>query len=69
MRKRYDRAQTPYQRLLAAGVLDEAQRQSLAELYHGLNPVTLRAQIDETLNVLWKLAQQERSLRPSGPHT
>jgi hypothetical protein len=79
--KRYDRAQTPYQRLLASGALDEAQRQALAHLYQSLNPLALRAQLQETLRRLWQLADRprgaERDLRVSSrqrgretePHT
>lgn len=65
VRKRYDTARTPDQRLLAAGVLDDAQRQSLERRYRSLNPVQLRAQIDAALEVLWKLA--ERGLRIDRP--
>jgi hypothetical protein len=56
--KRYDRAQTPYQRLLASGVLEEPQRQALERLYRSVNPVRLRAEIDAALEVLWKLAHR-----------
>ena len=55
--KVYDKAQTPYQRLLKAGILTEAKRQELATIYHGLNPVTLLKQINENLEHLWTLAQ------------
>jgi hypothetical protein len=55
-RKAYDRAQTPYQRLLAAGVLDENARAKLVALYETLNPVALRKQMDESLEALWKLS-------------
>lgn len=58
VKKCYDRAQTPYQRVVAADVLDEAKRESLARQYERLNPVKLRAQIDEALEVLWKLADR-----------
>jgi hypothetical protein len=64
VRKRYDRAQTPYQRLLAAGVLDEAQRATLAALYRGLNPVRLLAEIDAALAVLGTLAERGRGPAP-----
>jgi hypothetical protein len=56
--KRYDRAQTPHQRLLAAGVLTPDQRAALETLYRTLNPLTLRAQIDEALRRLWQLADR-----------
>ena len=36
--KVYDTAQTPYQRLLRAGILTEAKRYELATTYHGINP-------------------------------
>jgi hypothetical protein len=56
--KIYDRAQTPYQRLLGSGVLTEAKRQELAATYHGLNPVLLLSEINENLEHLWKLAER-----------
>jgi len=55
--KVYDRARTPYQRLLDSGVLTEAKQQELAATYHGLNPVLLLKQINENLESLWKLAE------------
>jgi len=54
--KGYDAARTPYQRLAASGVLDGAQQEVLRQLYQSLNPVRLRAQIDATLEELWKHA-------------
>ncbi len=54
--KVYDTAQTPYQRLLKAGVLTEAKRQELATTYHLLNPATLLKQINENLENLWAMA-------------
>lgn len=54
--KRYDRAQTPYQRLLASGILTPDQRHALDTLYRSLNPVALRTQIQENLRRLWQLA-------------
>ena len=55
--KVYDRAQTPYQRLVKAGVLTEDNRQELAAIYRGLNPVSLLKQINENLERLWDLAE------------
>jgi hypothetical protein len=60
VRKRYDAAQTPYQRLRSSGVLDAAAQADLAGHYAGLNPVRLRAQIDAALQALWTLADRER---------
>jgi hypothetical protein len=57
VRKCYDVAQTPYQRLLATAVLGEAERRDLEQEYRSLNPVKLRAEIDSELQALWSLAE------------
>lgn len=59
--KRYDRAQTPYQRLLASGVLTEAQRDALEREFRAINPVPLAHQIDQTLDALWKLKESHET--------
>jgi hypothetical protein len=56
--KRFDQAQTPYQRLLASKVLTAPQQQILAALYERLNPCRLRADIDAGLERLWQLAER-----------
>ncbi len=61
----YDRAQTPYQRLCAAGVLAPATRQDLDALYQTLNPLKLRRDLDTALERLWTLAAPEPR-RPQG---
>ena len=53
--KHYDRAQTPYQRLLASQVLDTAARQQLQAIYLSLDPLQLSQQIEVELATLWKL--------------
>jgi len=60
VRKQYDVAQTPYERLCASGVLNKAQQEGLERLYQRLNPVQLRKEIDKALESLWKLAERER---------
>ena len=55
--KIYDTAQTPYQRLLGAGILTEAKQQELAATYHRLNPALLLRQTNENLEHLWTLAR------------
>lgn len=56
--KVYDTAQTPYQRLLRSGVLTEAKEGELANLYDGLNPVTLLQQITQSVDQLCTLAER-----------
>jgi transposase InsO family protein len=63
IRKRYDVAQTPYQRLLAAGVLTTEQHDVLADIYRRLNPTQLRGQLGQALDALWKLAEPQDSFR------
>jgi len=54
--KVYDMAQTPYQRVLASGIIDEAQRKRLEAYYRNTNPIWLKAEIEATLKQLWKHA-------------
>jgi len=56
--KRYDEPQTPYQRLLAAGVLSEPARAALEKRLLALNPAQLQRRIDQLLRQLWELAEQ-----------
>ncbi|HEV2357571.1 MAG TPA: transposase [bacterium] len=59
--KRYDRAQTPYRRLLASGVLPPERSSALAAQFQQLNPVRLRADLQTRLDALWKLADGRRA--------
>jgi len=61
--KRYDRARTPYQRLLEMGVLGEEKRGELDRLYRSLNPARLKREIHEALEGLWKLADRPGDAR------
>jgi transposase InsO family protein len=60
--KRYDAAHTPYQRLLATGVLSPAQQHALAAQLAGLDPVTLARDRQRTLAALWPLRDNPRRL-------
>jgi len=55
-RRYYDDAQTPYQRLCAAGVLAPAVRDQLEATYQRLNPLRLRRDLEAALERLWTLA-------------
>ena len=57
--KRYDRAQTPYRRLLASGILTPERSAALTAEYHRLNPRQLRADLQSRLDALWKLADRQ----------
>ncbi len=59
MHKQYDRAQIPYQRLLASKAPSPSQAKELALLYQGVNPLELRGRIDAALRELWRMAQPD----------
>ena len=63
--KRYDAAQTPYQRLLATGCLPAARQQALAAQLAALDPVTLAHDTQRTLATLWALRDNPRRLFPA----
>jgi hypothetical protein len=48
--------QTPYQRLVARGVISPERHRALEILYRSLRPLGLRHQLDAALERLWKLA-------------
>lgn len=54
--KRYDRAKTPYQRILDRPDVPEAAKAHLRQLYQTLNPAELLRQIEARQEALWKLA-------------
>lgn len=62
VRKRYDSAQTPYQRVLRSPDVDDACKENLRRVYLGLNPVALRMRIDAHLKALWNSAVVGKNL-------
>jgi hypothetical protein len=60
----YDRAQTPYQRLCAAGVLPADVHRELDMLYQSLNPLQLRRTLERELDRLWTLAAPDPRRAP-----
>jgi hypothetical protein len=64
VKKKYDAAKTPYQRVLASEQVTEEVKAALRQEYLTLNPVTLLRQIRQQQAVLWKLAVGEATLAP-----
>ncbi len=56
VRKRYDRAQTPSQRVLASPQVSEEVKRDLRVQFESLNPVALRRELDQRLEAFWELA-------------
>jgi hypothetical protein len=55
LRRKWDQAQTPYQRLVASEILSQEQEARLAALYAGTNPRQLRKAIYQAVERLWQL--------------
>jgi hypothetical protein len=56
VRRSYDQAATPLQRLLVTDILDPAKRERLQALYEALDPVLLLQQIELLQDALWRHA-------------
>jgi hypothetical protein len=61
----YDKAQTPYQRVLNSGVLTETKKQELAATYARLNPTLLLKQINDNVHCLWNLRDRHPGEKPA----
>ena len=63
MIKRYDRAQTPYQRVLAAAQVSEAEKQRLRAKYKTLNPAALKRKLMRLQEHLMKSTASRKATR------
>ena len=55
--KRYDIAQTPYQRLSNADALDGDSRNRLATIHEPLDPIDLLRQLEKLQDAFWRHAR------------
>ncbi len=60
--RQWDQAQTPYQRLVATGVLASDQQVRLQALYEQTNPLALRKEIYRLLVALWEIPSAASSV-------
>jgi hypothetical protein len=63
VQRRWDQAQTPYQRLQAAAILEETVAERLADQHATTNPRQLRRMIYDTIPRLWDAPHQAASTR------
>ena len=56
LRRTYDQAQTPMQRLLASGVLPSTKQQELLRITQALDPLRLLQQLEHLQKALWRHA-------------
>lgn len=59
IKKRYDKAKTPYQRILECDSIDGKIKQSLKNLYKTLNPVALKREIVYLQDKLYNMAMEK----------
>ncbi|MCX6055419.1 MAG: transposase, partial [Chloroflexi bacterium] len=55
--RKYDKAMTPFRRVLALETIPVEIKARLLDLYMQLNPVTLRNNIDALVAQLWKIGR------------
>jgi hypothetical protein len=59
--RRYDQARTPFQRLVASGVLTADAERRLTAIFEALDPVRLLRQIERLQAALWRCAEADSS--------
>ena len=69
VQRKYDLAQTPLQRLLAASVLTAEARTRLQKVYQSLDPVRLLQQIVVLQDALWQMAVLRTPTSPAAEQT
>lgn len=60
--RKYDRAKTPYQRIMESTYIPEERKKELKAIYDSLNPALLKRNIDAKLMKLYKAHQKKKSL-------
>jgi hypothetical protein len=64
VRRTYDQAQTPMQRLLASGILSAQKQQELLRITEALDPLRLLTQLEHLQQALWRHVITPSSERP-----
>jgi hypothetical protein len=62
LKRSYDLARTPYQRLLESGQLSPDKARELRDLYLSLNPADLKRRIDKKLTTLYELYKKKKKV-------
>jgi len=63
LKRKWDKARTPYDRVLASGVLKPHQQAQLAVMYSQTNPRRLRREIYQQLQQMWERPKPQRNRR------
>jgi hypothetical protein len=65
VKKQYDKARTPYQRVMESGVLTDEQAKALKEQYESLNPAQLWRLLGKEKERLWSAAKKRNEAEPT----
>jgi len=71
IKRRYDTAKTPYQRVMESPDVSEGVRRELSRVYRSLNPAKLKREIDRKLTLLYQAkhpsqkVESQKKLHPS----
>ncbi|MBI1883580.1 MAG: hypothetical protein HYS08_05185 [Chlamydiae bacterium] len=60
IKRRYDIAKTPYQRVMESPDVSEAVKRELSRAYQSLNPAKLKREIDKKLTLLYQVKHQRQ---------
>jgi hypothetical protein len=60
IKKVYDTPQSPYQRLMTGGYIEEVQAYNLKKKMETLNPVQLKNELERKLKIFWEAAEKHR---------
>lgn len=59
----YDKAKTPFQRLMESSEISKEKKRELREIYLSLNPAELKRNIDKKLDMLYKFYEQKNNIQ------
>ena len=60
--RKYDKAKTPYQRVMNSNTVSEEKKQELKAIYDSLNPAELKRKINQKLKNLYKAYKKKKGL-------
>ena len=68
VKRRYEAAKSPYQRLIESNQLPEGVSEELKGIYLSLNPAQLKRSIDRKLDELCRTYEQKNRTQQADPH-
>ena len=60
IKRKYDKAKTPYRRLIESNQISKKEKEKLIATYHSLNPAELKRTIDKKLDNLYRIYQKKK---------